>query len=246
MQNTFDFLRSDQLLTARNALRSLLGVVRDEVRRDPLSQFAYSLISARTYDAVSVRAFENLRHIFPDWEKLAEADASLIEDAICDVTYAERKASYLRAALRMIRSRVGRIDLDFLADWSVELSMRWLMALPGAGPKVAAATLNFSTLRKRAFVVDTHVLRILRRMGLVAQNADISAACETAMASLPNFDADDFYELHWLLKSLGQIICTHSAPQCDACPLGAMCEKRMDEVRFRLLSGALSQTVPAA
>ena len=155
---------------------------------------------------MSIQAFEKLVQAFPDWDRLAEAPHEDIEAAIASFTCAERKAPYLRAALQMIRARAERIDLEFLGEWPVPLGMRWLQTLPGAGPKIAAATLNLSTLRKRAFVVDTHVLRILQRFGFVSHSAYFAATCEAVMAALPDFDAADFYEFHWLLKSLGQIV----------------------------------------
>jgi len=37
------------------------------------------------------------------------------------------------------------------------------------------------------------------------------------------WDADDLYEFHWLLKYLGQIFCRHGIPACAHCPLGDLC-----------------------
>lgn len=227
MQTALAFGQPADLLFIRNRLREGFGAVRDALRHDPISQLVKSCLSGRTYDEVSGAAFDRLVGRYPKIEDLAAASLEDIEAVIADVTYAERKAIYLRAALRMIRARKGEIALDFLRDWPVDVALRWLEGLPGVGPKVAAAVLNFSTLRRRAFVVDTHVLRVLQRFGLVGPNADSEDACDAVMAAADGFDADDLYELHWLMKRLGQQICTHGDARCGECPLEATCMRRV-------------------
>ena len=54
---------------------------------------------------------------------------------------------------------------------------------PDPVSQAATLTLNFSSLRGRAFVFDTHVLRVLRRFGFVGENAAIEDACDAVMAS---------------------------------------------------------------
>ncbi len=121
------------------------------------------------------------------------------------VTHPEKKAPELKEALRKIRVRAGTLDLDFLADHPVEQALRWLEEIRGVGRKIAAATLNFSALRKRAVVVDTHVLRVLRRFGFVRSSAETEDAYAAVMAACGDLDADD---LHWHLKRLAQKFCT--------------------------------------
>ena len=46
------------------------------------------------------------------------------------------------------------------------------------------------------------------------------------MALAPtDWDAEAFFELHWLIKGLGQAICTDASPQCGRCPLKASCPR---------------------
>ena len=147
MQCALAFGQSADLVFLRDRLRDRFGPVSDAHRHDPVGQLISASISARTYDEVYSRAFERLASRYPDVEDLAAAATEEIEATISDVTYARDKAVHLRAALRMIRARSGRISLDFLQDWPVDLALRWLEELPGAGPKVSAAVLNF--IRKR-------------------------------------------------------------------------------------------------
>ena len=54
------------------------------------------------------------------WERLAETAASELQGIIAAVTFAERKARQIPAALREIAARRGRLDLEFLARWPVD------------------------------------------------------------------------------------------------------------------------------
>jgi endonuclease-3 len=147
---------------------------------------------------------------------------------ISTVTHFEDRALDLPPALRRIRAYNGALDLEFLRDWPADAALAWLEMSHGVGRKIAAATLNFRSLRKRALVADTHVFRVLERFGLVKPSADALAVYDAVMAAADDFDADDLYELHWLLKFLGQNICMHARAHCQACPLETACMKRID------------------
>jgi endonuclease-3 len=40
-----------------------------------------------------------------------------------------------------------------------------------------------------------------------------------------DWDADDLFEFHWLVKLHGQKVCFHDAPACFRCPLRALCSR---------------------
>jgi endonuclease III len=226
MQAMFDFEPSPILPRLRDQLLSTFGPQAAERRLDPASQLVKALISTRTYDAVSWAAFGRLKAAFPDWRALADAEPKAVEAIIADTTFADQKARQLPILFRLIEHRTGDISLDFLADLPVDQAMAWLEELPGVGRQIAAAVLNFSTLNKRAMVVDTHVHRVARRLGLVGRSAEPAQSHEALMVMAPAaWGAEAFYELHWLIKGLGQSICTDSPPACGRCPLNAMCPR---------------------
>jgi endonuclease-3 len=210
----------------RDRLLARLGPRRDGRRRDPVSQLVRSMLGSKTRDEVSRRVFRELRQRYPSWERLGEASPRAILRIIWPVNLAEPKAEQLPQALRMIVACTGRLGLDHLSDLDEEAAMQWLRRLPGVGSKIAAAVLNFSTLRKRALVVDTHLLRLGGRLGLLPLDADYDAGYEQLMRQLPDaWDAEDLAELHRLMKLLGQTICTAHAPACGACPLRDLCPR---------------------
>lgn len=219
--------RQADLQVIRDRLGAVFGRIHAEQRWDPTSQFVYAFISSRTYDEVSERAFNDLIERYRSWDDIADAPAGDIEAVLRNVTFSERKAPDLKLALRKIRARAGSIDLEFLAEHPVESALFWLEQIYGVGRKIAATTLNFSTLRKRAFVVGTHIVRVMRRFGFVGPKADTVAVYDAVMAAADHLDADDLFELHCHLKRLGKEACAHSHAMCGSCPLSDICMKRI-------------------
>lgn len=194
-------------------------------RLDPVSQLILSLIGARTHGEVSLEVFVGLRQRFADWRDLAGLTENALARCLQPVTYAERKATQLRESLRMIERRSGSLNLIFLKQWPVEDAQTWLMGLPGVGPKVSAAILNFSTLRKRVLVVDCHHFRVAKRLGLLRAKTHFPAAQRILMNQhVPDaWTADDLDAHHSLMKLHGQTFCPHGPPLCGACSLRQLC-----------------------
>ncbi len=196
------------------------------VRLSAMDQLVKSLISSRTHDEDSQATYDRLKFRYPDWNDLADAPMAEVRDLLCPVTYAHDKADWLPSTLKLIRLQKGALSLDFLGDEPVEQAHAWLKTLDGVGPKVAAAVLNFSRLEMRIMVVDTHVHRVARRYGLISEKNTPEDASRILMSLAPDaWAAEDFYELHWLMKRLGQLRCTHGWARCGACPVAATCHR---------------------
>jgi endonuclease-3 len=213
------------------ALKAAYGAFADGPRLAPVDQLVKSLISARTYDEVSWPAYLRLKARYRPWERLIAAPPGEIQAVLAPVTFADIKAGWLPEALSRIAER-GSLSLDFLADLPLEAAMSWLRTLPGVGDKVAAAVLNFSTLRRPVMVVDTHVWRVARRIGLAPRNADPEGVARAIMDAAPaSWSADAFFDLHWLLKRLGQTLCQDHRTRCGGCPVAALCATRARPAR---------------
>lgn len=164
---------------------------------------------------------------------MAKATTTQIEAAIAEVAFADSKANLVLLALQSIAIRHPNFDLSFLANEPVEAALAWLKKIPGAGPKVAAATLNFSTLERRAFVMDTHVLRVFRRMGLIGSRTDGQKAYDLTMAALQTWTSAQLSDLHMRVKYLGQTVCRHDVARCRSCPVGGFCDR---DLKRRLMA----------
>jgi endonuclease-3 len=191
---------------------------------DPLSELVSSFINHRTRNRESGAAFKRLRATFPTWADLANADVADIERALHGVRWPEMKAPRLKAILRTIHAKTGGWSLDFLGQMPVEEALDWLKALPGVGPKTAAACLSFSTLRRRALPVDSHHHRVAKRLGLIGPTVGEGPAHAVLTALLPaEWDAQQVYDHHEVLMFHGQRCCHWRSPACGRCVLRNIC-----------------------
>ncbi len=224
MQQLLDF-EADDLAFIRQSLARTFGRLTHFERREPVWRMTRSLIGCRTQDEVAEPALERLMARWPHPRLLAAASSADVEHVIGDVTFAEDKSVNLVAALRWIGRERPDYDLSFLRSRPVYEALAWLERLPGVGPKVAAATLNASTLRMPVFIVDCHVHRVLIRFGYVGRRATAKQARDVVTAAATSLSADDLLELFVQMKALGQDVCQHSTTNCAACPLTSRCRK---------------------
>ena len=191
---------------------------------DPVSELVSSLLSHRTRNAESGRAFKALRARFPDWESVIDAEVPEIQAAIAGVTWPELKAPRIREVLIAVRERCGSLDLAFLGNMDVAAARAWLEAIPGIGPKTSAAVLSFSTLRMPALPVDSHHHRVAQRLGLIGPRVDVGPSHAILRAQLPaDWSAQALYDNHEILMLHGQQVCHHRRPACGRCVLVDLC-----------------------
>ncbi len=198
---------------------------------DPLSELVASLLSHRTKNKDSHRAFQQLIERFPSWELVRDAPTEDVEAAIAPCTWADSKAPRLQQVLRLIGERLDENwSLDFLGEMSVAEARAWLESLPGVGPKTSAAVLAFSRLRGRALPVDSHHHRVAVRLGILPPKVDVGSSHSILEAMLPaDWTAQQVYDHHEVLMLHGQKCCYYRNPACDRCPLFDLCpSKRVD------------------
>ncbi|GJG85652.1 hypothetical protein tb265_08330 [Gemmatimonadetes bacterium T265] len=206
---------------------------------DPLSELISSLLSHRTKNADSGRAFKQLRRAFPTWAAVRDAPVEAVREAIRPATWPELKAPRIQATLREIASRLGgaatsgetaRDDplsddaLDFLGALPVHEARDWLESITGVGPKTSAAVLSFSRLRIPALPVDSHHHRVAVRLGLIPEHVDVGPAHAWLEAQLPpDWDAQQVYDNHEVLMLHGQRVCFWRDPACARCVVLDLC-----------------------
>lgn len=191
---------------------------------DPVTQMVHVILDGRTRESISKRAFWKLRRQFASWDELRRASPDTVVPLIQSVTHAERKAVYICAALHKIHVLQGTVSLDFLAEKSVDDARSWLEGLLGVGPKVSAAVVNFSTLRKPALVVDSHYQRIIKCLGWVPAKANAKAVDRSLSRLVPSWmTVEDMQQNYFVMKQHGQTICRDPDPNCRACILSDLC-----------------------
>jgi endonuclease-3 len=199
-------------------LRDALGPV-PQVASDPVETLVLTILSQNTTDVNRDRAYGSLMARFGSADAIADAEVEEIAAAISPAGLQCQKAASIRAVLRRVRAREGSLDLSFLGRMSTEEALAWLLASPGVGEKTASIVLLFSFGRP-VFPVDTHIRRILNRLGWIAGSG---SPYRQANELLPK-DASRMRDLHLLLIELGRRICRARRAECAICPLAERCD----------------------
>lgn len=192
-----------------------------QVNGTPLDILVATVLSQATTDKKSLLAYRRLKERFGDFASLPEADDEEISRLIGVCGLGSQKARHLKGIILTLKEDAGRLDphLSFLKDLGQKEAFKYLCGIKGIGPKTAACVLLFGFGRP-VFPVDTHVYRILDRLGVIGKNVGREAAQAKMNAIIP---ADLVLDLHVNLIRHGRAICRSRKPMCAECPLFDLC-----------------------
>lgn len=175
-------------------------------------------LSQNTTDKSSFKAYKNLRKKYSTWEKVSKADTEQIKECIKICGLSDTKARNIKEMLVKMKRNYGNLDLRFLHEYTNEEVYTELLQYAGLGKKTISCVLIFA-MGRDAFPVDTHVHRILNRLGIVKTNTP-EKTYEKADIIIPEGKK---YELHSNLIKFGRNICTAKNPLCNICFLYKEC-----------------------
>lgn len=223
---TDDDGRAALLREVDRLLEAHFGPLEPRPSAPPLDVLVQTILSQNTTDTNTRRAFQNLRAAFPTWSLVRDAPASAIEDAIRSAGLARTKAPRIGRILRALDA-AGDPTLAGLSQMDDDAAEAYLESFTGVGPKTARCVLLFA-LGRDVFPIDTHILRILRRLG--ALHPDVGAA-RAHREIVPLVPPGRARALHLRLIALGRRICRPRKPACEACPLRGVCPYARSDAR---------------
>ncbi|GIW92770.1 MAG: endonuclease III [Pirellulaceae bacterium] len=180
--------------------------------RNPYELLVATILSAQCTDERVNMVTPELFRRFPDAQAMASAPREELERMIQSTGFYRAKAKNIQECCRQLVERhQGQVPPDMDA----------LVALPGIGRKTANVVLGTAYGLPTGIVVDTHVARIAKRLGLTRQN-DPNKIEQDLMALVPRQSWIDFS--HQLIHH-GRRICKARRPLCDQCPLEEVCPK---------------------
>lgn len=214
--------------SARLRVRSLLRALhrarpdpRVELEHDsPFQLLIATILSARCTDARVNQVTPVLFRVYPDAEALARAPLADLERAVRPAGFFRAKARAIKGCCQEIVSRHGG---------EVPRTMEELTALPGIGRKTANVLLGAGFGIAAGVVVDTHMARVARRLGLTRRSDPVRIEADL-MRLLPPAE--------WIFASIalvlhGRYVCLARRPHCAACPLRRDCPSRDPQVAGR-------------
>ncbi|MEM1956322.1 MAG: endonuclease III [Candidatus Caldarchaeum sp.] len=177
-----------------------------------------AVLSHRTRDEMTDRAYKRLRQRFRSPRDLAEADVGEIVKLIRDVGFYRQKARRVKQIARII---------TFEKSGVVPSDRYELMKLPGVGPKSADIVLSVAYGMPEV-AVDTHVETVAKRLGVV----DAKAGYEEIRSALKKLAAADEVRLiNITFVNFGREVCRKPRPRCQICPITSFCRYYAEKVR---------------
>ncbi|MGB9963615.1 endonuclease III [Halobacterium sp. CBA1126] len=168
------------------------------------------ILSAQCTDE---RVNKETAHLFEKYESVeayANADEDELAEDLDSITYYNSKAGYIKdAAQRILEEHDGEVP-DTMSE---------LTDLSGVGRKTANVVLQHGHDITEGIVVDTHVQRLSRRLGITEEERPENIEADL-MPVVPREHWQNF--THWLI-SHGRDTCTARNPDCSDCLLEDVC-----------------------
>lgn len=170
-----------------------------------------TMLSAQCTDARVNIVTRDLFRKYDTMEKFAQADLKELEQDIKPTGFYHNKAKNIIGTAKMLMEKY---------NGEVPESIEALTELPGVGRKTANV-IRGNIFNEPSIVVDTHVKRISKRLGL-AKEEDPEKIEYELMKVLPKD--------HWILYNIqiitfGRQICFARSPKCEECFLTKYCKE---------------------
>ncbi|PSQ48485.1 endonuclease III [Halobacteriales archaeon SW_7_65_23] len=191
---------------------------------DRLELLVAVVLSAQCTDERVNKVTEDLFEKYQSPEDYAEVDQDELAEDLNSVTYYNNKAEYIRTACQQIVAE---------HDGEVPDTMSALTGLPGVGRKTANVVLQHGHDVVEGVVVDTHVQRLTRRLGVT--DAERPPDIEAELMDL--VPEAEWQQLTHLLISHGRAVCTARNPDCGDCVLADICPSSKLDSDVDLASG---------
>lgn len=185
-------------------------------RRDPFKVLIATVLSHRTKDEITSKAVSRLFSVYKDMKHLANGHEDEIRELIKPVGFYRIKAGKIKELSNILLERYnGKVPED----------LDQLLSLPSVGRKTANCVLVYG-FGKAAIPVDTHVHRIVNRLGIVITQTPE----ETEFELMRKLDKKYWIEINNLLVKFGKKICQPIKPRCNVCLLSRRCKWYKDNV----------------
>ena len=178
---------------------------------NPFELLVATRLSAQCTDArvniVTPALFEKYKTL----DDYANAELKDVEDIIKSCGFYKNKAESIIGMAQKIRDDFGGEVPDNIED---------LITLPGVGRKTANLIVG-DVYGKESIVVDTHMIRISNRIGLV----DVKEPEKIEMALKKVVPKEEGSAFCHRIVLFGRDICSARKPKCDICPMAENCKK---------------------
>jgi endonuclease-3 len=176
----------------------------------PLELLVATILSAQATDKLVNLVTPILFKKYKTAKDYANASVEELDSYIKKVNFHNNKAKNIKAAAKVIDEKYNGKVPDTMED---------LDALPGVARKTANVVLGNVFGKAEGIVVDTHVMRLSKKLGLTDKNDPVKIE-QDLMQIVPK---DKWIDFSHLLINFGREYCPARPHVCRDCPLGDLC-----------------------
>jgi endonuclease III len=177
---------------------------------NPFQLLVATILSAQCTDARVNMVTPALFARYPDAAAMSRASQADLEELVRTTGFFRNKSKAIRGASQRLVKEYGGV---------VPRSMEELLSLPGVARKTANVVLGVGHGIAEGVVVDTHVYRVSRRLGLT-KGKDPGEIERDLMKTVPR---DKWIEFAHLMIFHGRRVCVARKPRCEACAVLDLC-----------------------
>ena len=181
--------------------------------KSPWELLVATILSAQCTDVRVNIVTPALFKRFPTPQAMAKAPISELEELVKTTGFYRNKAKSIQGAGKVISEKFGG---------KVPETLEELITVPGAARKTANVVLGVCFGKAEGVVVDTHVFRISRRLGL-AKGDTAQKVEQELMKVLPQ---DRWISYSHQIIHHGRKVCIARKPKCHECNLETLCHAK--------------------
>lgn len=189
---------------------------------NPFEVLVAIVLSQNTRDELAMKAFNNLRSVLGvlNPQVILSQSPEVIVDAVRVAGMYRRRTSIIKELARVL----SRLDsLDKLLTMPTEEVRKLLLGIDGIGYKTVDVFLLMCR-GESVFPIDTHIRRVLIRLGIIKKNYSYLKIQEVVHKLLP---PNYYLKAHLTLIAHGRTYCKAKKPLCSECPINSLCPKNI-------------------
>lgn len=181
---------------------------------NPLELLVATILAAQCTDERVNQVTRSLFKKYRSAEDYAKADLAILEQDVKPTGFYRKKAQRLKEVCQILIEKFNS---------EVPRTMEELLSLPGVARKTANIVLSNAYGVNEGIIVDTHVLRLAKRLGLT-QSKTRERIEKDLMEIVPR---DKWGRFADLLIFHGRRVCNARKPKCEICVLKDLCPSRV-------------------
>jgi endonuclease-3 len=181
--------------------------------KNPLELLVATILAAQCTDERVNQVTASLFKKYGKASDYARAPVEELMEAVRPTGFFRNKSRNIQAACRVIEREHKGIVPD---------TMEELVELPGVARKTANVVLGNAYGIASGIVVDTHVLRVSKRLGLTREKDPVKV--ERDLCEL--IPKKKWISVSHLITAHGRAVCKARSPRCPDCVVGDLCPSR--------------------